>query len=337
MELLSVLIPVRNQVRYIERAIDSVLNQSYRDFVVLIMDDGSTDATPEILQHCAARDPRVKVFSRAPRGLPATRNELLKLAETPLVAWLDSDDVAMPERLALQVEAMTKDAHLWLLGTAMASIDAQDRVVKQLGITTGPDVGRRMIQGCKVAQTSCMMRREPVIALGGYRAVFNWSQDYDLFLRVSERGKIDNLEYVGVHYRNHGNSVTNKNLLTQNLLADLARANHHRRMASLPDPTDKLTQCPDLFEEPILDEMLGDQVRIYRAIYLAANDLGDPIETLEQLIHYRPSRRQKRQCQDAIVRLLKKRGFDWLSVRALRRAAELGPMKAARDFIGTRT
>jgi len=236
----------------------------------------------------------------------------------------------MPERLGLQVAAMTRDPALWLLGTALASIDAEGNIAKQANTLTGPDVARQMLQGCKVAQTSCIMRREPVLAIGGYRPAFDWSQDYDLFLRISERGKIDNLDYVGVHYRNHGNSITNRNKLMQNLLADLARASHKLRMSSRPDPTDLLTRCPDLFNDPVLDELLGEQVNIYRAIHLASNSPGDCSEALELLLRNQPSRRLQRQYQDALLKLLTERRFDALSARALWRAATLGPGRVVR-------
>lgn len=328
---LSVLIPVRNQERYVELAIQSLLDQTFKDFDLLVVDDGSTDETPRILERIAARDDRVKAFLRPNRGLPATRNELLQLAETPFVAWLDSDDVSTPERLERQLDAMLQDEELWLLGTAMASIDANGNVKKPIGVITGAkNVARGMERGCKVAQTSCMMRREPVVALGGYRAAFTFAQDYDLFLRISERGKVDNLPFVGVHYREHGNAVTTKNNLMQNLLADLARASHCRRMEGLPDPTDDLTQGPDLYDEPILDAMLGEQVNIYRALDRITNDSGDPTENLRTLIENKPSRKQRQKCQEAILGLVKQRGFDALSARALLRVASLGPGRLLR-------
>jgi len=334
---LSVLIPVRNQERYVELAIQSLLDQTYSDFDLVVVDDGSTDETPRILERIAARDDRVEIFLRPNRGLPATRNELLQLAKTPFVAWLDSDDLATPERLERQLDAMLADEELLLLGTAMASIDADGNVIKPINIIAGAkNVARGMARGCKVAQTSCMMRREPVIALGGYRAAFTCAQDYDLFLRISERGKIDNLPFVGVHYREHGNTVTKQNNIMQNLLADLARASHHRRLAGAPDPVDELTQGPDLYNEPVLDEMLGEQVNIYRALDRITNGSGDPTENLRTLIDNKPSRKQRQRCQQAILGLLKTRDFDALSARALLRATSLGPSRLLRQLISAR-
>ena len=128
---------------YLREAIDSVLAQTVEDFELLIMDDGSTDDTPAILAHYAGCDRRIRVFQRQHQGQTACRNKLLQLATTDIVACADADDICLPDRLERQLAAMTKDADLWILGTAAVSIDQAGRRRRSWRVPTArPKVAR---------------------------------------------------------------------------------------------------------------------------------------------------------------------------------------------------
>lgn len=334
MASLNVLMPTYNRAQYVESAVDSILNQTFGDFKFLIMDDGSSDEMREVLKRRAAQDARIQLFFRPHRGLPATRNELLQLADSNLVAWIDSDDVAMPQRLQAQVDAMQADEDLLVLGTSTAIIGPKGQFIKSNKAITGAEnVRRQMSKGCKVVLSSSIMRRDPILALGGFRLAFSYSQDFDLMLRASERGRVNNLGMVGLQYRWHANSVTMHNFLMQTLLADLARASHERRMAGLSDPVDTLTAPPDPHNDPIVDKMLGGHADVYRTLFRIAHSEGDPTENLRQLVMGDISRKQRRTCQNAILTLIRQRRFDWLSARGALRAVLLSPNRFVRWWL----
>ncbi len=326
MTRLTVLMPVRNQSKYVGEAIKSILAQTFNDFELLIIDDGSTEETPAILRGYADRDARVRVLLRPHRGIPATRNELLEQARTSIVAWIDSDDIATPERLRKQFDVMSRDEDLWVLGTSSVVINENGHRMKTKQVITGArNVAHQMKRGCKVAQSSCMMRRDPIVKLGGYRPAFAYSQDYDLFLRVSEKGKIDNIEFVGLHYRAHTGNVTSNNSIYQDVLAEFARASHARRVAGRPDPVNSLMEPPDLFTDPILQDLLGDKVPMYRALERAAREIGDVDDILRALLNSKLYKKQRSAYQKAIVGLVRRRPFDLMSATAILRAAAVGP------------
>src|ERR1700678_2906770 len=119
----SVLMPVFNTARYLDDALDSIGAQSFTDIEFIVVDDGSSDGSTRMLQLFAAREPRMKLVTRGNLGLIATRNELLGAARGDLVAWMDSDDISLPQRLALQINEFDKDPNLVCLGSAAQCID----------------------------------------------------------------------------------------------------------------------------------------------------------------------------------------------------------------------
>src|SRR5687767_5615511 len=106
---ISVLMSVYNGERYLAPAMDSILAQMYRDFELIVIDDGSNDSSPAILQDYAKRDPRVKLTLRGNKGLTVTLNEAFAQSTGKYLARMDCDDVALPERFAKQVELLDAD------------------------------------------------------------------------------------------------------------------------------------------------------------------------------------------------------------------------------------
>jgi glycosyltransferase involved in cell wall biosynthesis len=331
---LSVMMPVYNGARYLAAALDSVLSQTFSAFELLVMDDGSTDETPAILAGYAARDPRIRVFRRPRQGQIATRNELLRLAGSDIVACADADDICLPDRFAQQLRAMCEDSCLWVLGTAMTSIDGSGRRRKRRRVTTGSDaVAADLERGCCIGHPSCMMRRQSILAIGGYRPAYEAAEDYDLFLRASEQGKVDNLEVVGVLYRTHAESVSQRQAQRQAISADLARATHQLRVAGRPDPTEDLVAPLDL-DDPIVEALLSpEQMEFHRAMAVTADPRAAPEDVDRALRYFLNASVGKKQAvatQRAIVRLLARRNLDRASLAAMMRAAALGPGRLVR-------
>ena len=140
----SVLMPVFNTGPFLHDALQSISEQTYRDLEIIVVDDGSTDSSARILHAFAAAEPRMRVVCRMNRGLIATRNELLSMARGELVAWMDSDDVSLPERLALQVAAFDADLSLSALGGVAQCIDPEGNALNVERYPSGHDDIRHM-------------------------------------------------------------------------------------------------------------------------------------------------------------------------------------------------
>ena len=318
---LSVMMPVYNGAKYLATALDSVLTQTFSAFELLVMDDGSTDETPAVLASYAARDSRIRVLRRPRQGQIATRNELLRLASSDIVACADADDICLPDRLARQLRAMSQDSRLSVLGTAMTSIDGSGRRRKAWRVPVGSDAVRAGLERrCCIGHPSCMMRRQSILAIGGYRPAYEAAEDYDLFLRASEHGKVDNLEAVGVLYRMHGESVSQRQAPRQAISVDLARATHRLRVEGRTDPTVDLAAPPDL-EGPIVTALLSPaQMEYHRAMAVTADpraEAGDIDRALRYFLSEPVGKKQAIATQRAIVRLLARRNFDRASLAQL--------------------
>ena len=127
----SVVMSVRNGETFLAEAIKSILNQTFRDFEFVIVDDGSTDRTPELLQQFQQQDRRIRVMARKKRGIPISVNEAISLSSGPLIARMDSDDIAAPERLRKQVDFLNENQDCVAVGAEIMWIDAEGRLLRR--------------------------------------------------------------------------------------------------------------------------------------------------------------------------------------------------------------
>jgi glycosyltransferase involved in cell wall biosynthesis len=188
----SVLMGVRDGAAWISRAITSVLGQTLTDLELVVVDDGSTDATAALLS--GVRDPRLVVERQVRAGLTVALNRALARARAPLVARLDADDVALPMRLERQRAFLQAHPDVGLLGTAARVVDESDRDVE---VTRPPEddlaIRRALIRRNPFVHSSVMLRRALVSSVGGYDVSFAVAQDYDLWLRLSAITRMANL------------------------------------------------------------------------------------------------------------------------------------------------
>lgn len=205
----TVLMPVYNGERFLRPAVDSILAQTYRDFELLIVNDGSTDLTAEILK--SYHDPRIRVVHNERNlGLSAALNLGLSLARGDLVARQDADDVSEPERLARQVEVMGKELELALLGTQAVAIGEDDRCVGRVERSVEyVSIRWYALVDNPFIHTSVMFRRRVIWdALGGFDPSFDpFSQDFALWSQVMARHPVRNLPDRLVRYRVRGSSI----------------------------------------------------------------------------------------------------------------------------------
>lgn len=232
--LVSVLMCVFNDERYVAHAVESILAQDFADFEFVIVDDGSTDRTPEILRSLADRDPRIVVHRQANSGATAAANSGLALAKGELVARLDSDDCSFPYRLREQVEFFSRHPAVGLLGGGSEIIDPDGRVIGGRNIAA-PDPKSVLHHRCIYQQSDVMFRRDLVLRLGSYREKFRNAQDYDLWLRISEVAEIAKSNRVYGQWRLNGGGYTLSRMAEQKREVAVIKAMAARRRRGLPD------------------------------------------------------------------------------------------------------
>jgi glycosyltransferase involved in cell wall biosynthesis len=192
--VISILLPVFNAPNTIARAVDSLLAQTETDWELLILDDGSTDETPEILQALARRDPRIRVVTLPHRGITSTLNTGLPEARGELIARMDADDISLPDRLGRQREFLEAHPGIGLVSCRVlfggdSTLNAgYGRYVDWInGLLTPEEIARHRFVESPLAHPSVMFRRELPEQFGGYSAG-PFPEDYELWLRWLERG-----------------------------------------------------------------------------------------------------------------------------------------------------
>lgn len=204
----SILMPVFNAAAFVDEALESVSAQTFSDFELVAIDDGSTDGSYRALARHAAHEPRMRLVGRENRGLVATRNELLAAARGELVAWMDSDDITAPERIALQVARFDAEPGLVCVGTAARRIGPEGEPMDVERYPTGhAEILLAQQRGGAMRFPTTMMRRQAALDVGGFRRPFPIGEDFDLLLRLSEIGTMANLPEVCYCYRQHLDSV----------------------------------------------------------------------------------------------------------------------------------
>jgi glycosyltransferase involved in cell wall biosynthesis len=203
----SVLLPVFNAASTLRQTIDSILRQDFPDFELLLIDDGSRDASPEIIQDFARQDPRVRAHLRPENaGLCYRLNEGLALARGDLVARIDADDEALPERLRVQQDFLARYPEVTVAGSWAYHMGARpecDRLVRLP--CSSQQIARTLPRENCIYHPAVMMRRLEILRLGGYRPQLSPVEDYDLWLRVSRRHKLANIPRPLIRYRlSHG-------------------------------------------------------------------------------------------------------------------------------------
>lgn len=220
----TVLMSVYNGEKYLRQAVDSILNQTFNDFEFLIINDGSTDRTVEILQ--SYHDPRIKIINNEKNvGLTRSLNKGLKLAKGEYIARMDADDVSLPTRLERQISFLDRNKEVGLLGTGWYIIDENSQEMGISKVTDGKDAVHFMCHGTALIRKNCLEE------VGLYREAFECTQDYDLWLRIADEFEVANLSKPLYKLREYRDSISSSKKLQQALYASLAieMANERRK------------------------------------------------------------------------------------------------------------
>jgi glycosyltransferase involved in cell wall biosynthesis len=213
---------VNNGEKYLREAVDSILAQTLTDFEFIIVDDGSTDGTVDILRTYS--DPRIRTVRQENRGLTKSLNRGIGVSRGEFIARQDADDRSFPERLATQLEFLSSHAEIAMVGSAVEVISGNGKGLATFRHPTDPVEIRDALRTYNCFwHGSVMFRRESFLALGGYCEEFTTAQDYDLWLRFSERYQLANLPDPYYAYRFTTDSITVKKMVSQHRLAALAR------------------------------------------------------------------------------------------------------------------
>lgn len=230
---ITVLMPALNGADYLREAVDSVLAQTMDAFELLVIDNASTDATPDILRGCG--DARLRVLrNERTVPLPVSLNRGLREARAPLVARLDADDIAKPQRLERQLAALRPGVAL--LGTWWDDFWQQDGARQ---IVPGPETAiehnaivESLAGGNPIAHPSVMLDRQVALAAGGYPEDFAYAQDYALWLRLARNHRLAVLPERLVMIRTHAAQLSSAPSWGRTRLLDVVRL--HGEALTLP-------------------------------------------------------------------------------------------------------
>tara|TARA_B100000886_G_scaffold95631_2_gene63393 strand:- start:8572 stop:9603 length:1032 start_codon:yes stop_codon:yes gene_type:complete len=226
--LITVLLCVFNGEIWLRECIESILNQTYKDYEFLIIDDGSNDKSLSIIKEYAEIDKRIKYISHYNIGLTESLNKGLKEAKGEWIARIDCDDISLPQRLELQLNyVLTKN--FGIVGCQSIIIDKKGSNKKKFFIPVKNDIiyFNLIRQKRFFSHSSVLFNKKLVLNLGGYRKCMKKAQDYDLWLRISEISKLGCLKYFGVHIREHENRISfNYKGIQQRIYAHCALISH---------------------------------------------------------------------------------------------------------------
>jgi glycosyltransferase involved in cell wall biosynthesis len=210
---LSVVMPVYNSQKYVGEAVESILNQTFRDFEFLIIDDGSTDRSPEILRHYEKRDSRIRLTSRSNTGLVVALNEMLALAKGEFIARMDADDISLPQRFEKQAALLNNSPEVVCVGTQFETMDEEGIVYHRSHMPTDPAIidQEHLRYGYCLLHPTWLVRTAALREIGGYSMECYPAEDNDALLKLGERGGLSNVDQVLFRYRVTQASVSSQN------------------------------------------------------------------------------------------------------------------------------
>jgi GT2 family glycosyltransferase len=331
----TVLMPVHNGEPFLNGALGSILGQTYCDFEFVIIDDGSTDATPGILAEHQRRDRRIVMHRQDSQGLIAALNRGLSLARGAFIARMDSDDIALPTRLAEQVRFLSNHPDVAILGTAYWLIDQNGRHVDLKRFPTS-DLHIRWanLLAPAFAHSTVMIRRDLLLKNALWYDPACEVEDYDLWRRVLRHGHGANLAKALLEYRDHAGSISNLRRPTRLKNSDLlALQTLQEELPDFPVSIELVTRMRRLFVGGGPDE--GHQTEDHVSVGNAYLDMLDAWISRHRSETGAMRLRRKESARVAAVNLFRpsQKGWGRLYGRLLR-GSPLVPLDLASHYSG---
>jgi glycosyltransferase involved in cell wall biosynthesis len=206
---ISVIMSVYNGQKYLSEAIESILNQTFTDFEFIIINDASIDNSLEIIR--SYDDSRIHIITNETNiGLTKSLNKAIKGARGKYNARQDADDISLPIRFAEQLSYLEQHPKVALLGTSVYHIDEQGKVLGQVIVPVKP--GDALLKENQFNHGSTIFNKNVVVELGGYNELLKYSQDYELWLRISRHHEVSNLSRPLYKLRFHQDTISIKHV-----------------------------------------------------------------------------------------------------------------------------
>ena len=237
---ISVIMACFNSIFFVSEAVESILNQTFRDFELILIDDGSSDSTLDIIRRYELKDNRIIVIEKQNTGAADSRNKGIFLSRGDWIAILDSDDIALPMRLEEQFEYAAKNPGVLMVGSDCITIDKEGSPIKKHSYPVNSlQLKNRLRRNMAFPPHSSVLYRADVVKrLGGFNTRFVRSQDWDLWLRLAEEGQIACLNRPLVKIRKHSSNISySEGGNTQSLYGFVAIICHFLRNKSFLDPS----------------------------------------------------------------------------------------------------
>ena len=254
--MISVLMPVYNSELYLEDAVQSILDQTYKNFEFIIIDDGSVDNSLAILE--SFKDNRIKLVKKKNNtGYTSLLNESINYAKYDYLARMDSDDVSNKDRLLKQFKFLEKNKDYSVVGSNIRLINTKGQFIRNGKYPeTDKQIKSKLSNFSTFAHPACLIRKKKLIDIGGYRTIFEPSEDYDLWTRLALNSKMYNIQEYLLDYRIHGKSVSSKRGIDQQIKTFFIQKNFDNLKNGNPDLVDinnltkiDLETCSKLFND----------------------------------------------------------------------------------------
>jgi glycosyltransferase involved in cell wall biosynthesis len=206
MSIVSIIIPTFNRKFMVCKAIDSALNQTYKDIEIIVVDDGSSDNTQELLVQ-KYRD-KIKYFYQENRGVAGARNAGIQESRGEYIAFLDSDDTWMPAKLDAQMKIFQSDTDVGLVYCGYTTLDMQGEIVGQVKPACKGMIYYDLVLGNQMGASSVVIKRECVEQIGFFQGRYSPAEDYEYWLRISRKYKVDFVEDPLVQYVTHDQGLS---------------------------------------------------------------------------------------------------------------------------------
>jgi glycosyltransferase involved in cell wall biosynthesis len=234
---ISVVMPAYNTEKYIGEAIESIRKQTHQDFEFIILDDGSTDRTAEIINSYIRIDSRIKFIRSDHRGVSYTINLGVELAKYDWIAIMHADDVALPHRLEKQIIAAELNPHVVAWGSYSYHINQNGKILglAKSGVSTEEEFLEQVSKGrlIQLIHPTALIRKQALLSVGGYDPSFLACEDLELFDRLSTLGPVLALPKVLVLYRIHGSSNTMQRFFEARAFTRYIRERQRARLKGL--------------------------------------------------------------------------------------------------------